>query len=367
MRKSLLVLASLALSIFAATSASAHYWRLAGPPAFDPSVNGIPAYAIGETRPSTDGAGGQVTLVQKTATSAEVLSISSRWGAHRIRYGWDAPPEILRPGQSFTTRISWEIAERWSQFSPQMLALSHLDWSPDFYLRSLKYGYGQPDDLTSFSGYDSNTWTVTTNDSGQLHFYTHIACGGAWVRVTWTYNRVDGTAPAATTEHGNTATAGDATAGHDRRNHATPQGVPSGTPSTWRVPAGNTGSEPLGAPAEPVVYRNGADGAVTAGVMQPTRFQLNLPMLLTQIMTYHFGSHGRPGTIALQNDDGTVYGPWQAAGAGSASQPNVYWWARPKVVIKPGAYTVIDSDPASWSQEAATQGAGIVQLWGRQQ
>ncbi len=140
---------------------------------------------------------------------------------------------------------------------------------------------------------------------------------------------------------------------------------PAGATSTWRVPPGNTGTEALTAPAEPVLYRNGADGNVSLGITRPTQFNANAPFLLSQVMTYHYGFRGHPGTIALQHQDGTVYGPWPAAGAGSAALPNVYWWVRPNIVLKAGLYTVIDSDPGSWSVEAATNGAGIVQIWGR--
>ena len=138
-----------------------------------------------------------------------------------------------------------------------------------------------------------------------------------------------------------------------------------GERSSWTPPANLTGAEPLGAPPDPVIVRNGADGGVTAGATRPATFDLAAPYLVTQIMTYHYGSRGRPGTIALRHEDGTLYGPWQAAGAGSRSAPNVYWWVRPNVVLKPGRYTVIDSEPASWSREAATAGAGIMQIWGR--
>lgn len=139
----------------------------------------------------------------------------------------------------------------------------------------------------------------------------------------------------------------------------------TGDLSDWQVPEGNTGAEPLGAPPDPVIVRNGADGGVTAGTTRPTTFTLDGPYLVTQIMTYHYGSRAKPGTIALRNDDtGTEYGPWQAAGAGSAELPNAYWWVRPNIVIEAGHYTVIDSDPSTWSREAATNGAGIVQIWG---
>lgn len=135
--------------------------------------------------------------------------------------------------------------------------------------------------------------------------------------------------------------------------------------SAWSPPPGRSGAEPLTSPPDPVIVKNGADGGVTAGAIRPATFELSAPYLVSQIMTYHYGSGATPGTIALRAEDGTVYGPWRAAGAGSPALPNIYWWVRPDVVLPPGRYTVIDSDPATWSREAATAGAGIFVIWGR--
>jgi hypothetical protein len=128
------------------------------------------------------------------------------------------------------------------------------------------------------------------------------------------------------------------------------------------------GYAPLPAPGDPVIIRNGADGAVTSGATELTIFELTGPYLVTQIMTYHYGAQKPPGTIALEHEDGTTYEPWPAAGAvGSGNVPNAYWWVQPNVMLKPGRYMVVDSDPSSWSQEAATRGAGIILVWGRPQ
>lgn len=138
-------------------------------------------------------------------------------------------------------------------------------------------------------------------------------------------------------------------------------------PVEWQVPE-YTGYELLGSPGDPVVVRNGADAAVSPGATQPTTFELTQPHLITQVMTYHYGAGKTPGTIAIQSQDGTVFGPWTAAGAlGAGNLPNSYWWVRPDVVLPAGRYEVIDSDPSSWSTEPVTNGAGIILLWGRPQ
>ena len=142
------------------------------------------------------------------------------------------------------------------------------------------------------------------------------------------------------------------------QGYDTPQGAPH-----WHVPYGNTGTEPLTNPPDTVTYQNGVGGAVTPGARRPTIFTIRQPTVVTQIMTYHYDLRQRPGTIGLEREDGTSYGPWRAAGAGGPALPNVYWWIKPFIILQPGRYHVIDSDPHSWSIEASTQGAGIVEIW----
>lgn len=144
------------------------------------------------------------------------------------------------------------------------------------------------------------------------------------------------------------------------------ENVPFTAPE-WRPPSGDTGMERLPAQSAPIIARVGGDGATSPGVTQHAYFVLDAPQLLTQIMTYHYGARQTPGMIALVHEDGTAYGPWQAAGAvGQGGIPNAYWWAQPNVFIKAGRYEVIDSDPATWSVEAGSEGVGIFVAWGRQ-
>ena len=119
-------------------------------------------------------------------------------------------------------------------------------------------------------------------------------------------------------------------------------------------------------PLRPYGHRaNSAHGATLPGATRTSDFTLDTPYLVTQVMTYHYGSRQPPGMIALQNDDGTFYGPWQAAGAvGQGGVQNAYWWAQPNVAVTPGHYRVINSNPSTWSVEAATRGAGIFVIWG---
>lgn len=129
------------------------------------------------------------------------------------------------------------------------------------------------------------------------------------------------------------------------------------------IPAGR---RLLPVPQEPVIARNGAGQGTTPGATRPATFDLETPHLVTQIMTYHYEANKAPGTIALRHEDGTLYGPWPASGAiGRGNVANAYWFAQPNVVAKPGRYVIVDSDPATWSTEVTTNGAGIFTVWGR--
>jgi hypothetical protein len=98
----------------------------------------------------------------------------------------------------------------------------------------------------------------------------------------------------------------------------------------------------------------------------PTTFTTTNPWFVVEILTYHWNDGQgmpAPGTISLKAADGTMYGPCQALGQdGQGGVPNAAWVIHPNFILPPGTYTVIDSDPASWSQNEETGGAGMA--WG---
>lgn len=97
------------------------------------------------------------------------------------------------------------------------------------------------------------------------------------------------------------------------------------------------------------------------GGKQPT-FEAPSPHTITSIMTYHYndGAGATPGQISLRAEDGTTYGPWDATGTeGQGGVADAYWWVYPDEEIPAGTYTVIDSDPATWSQNEETGGLGV--------
>ena len=83
------------------------------------------------------------------------------------------------------------------------------------------------------------------------------------------------------------------------------------------------------------------------------------------------------GQVSLRHDDGTVYGPWDAVLVNQ-----VYWvenfvdpgqmsWGLSRVlvnrmcpILKPGWYTLLDSSPATWSQNSETGSRGVALIKG---
>jgi hypothetical protein len=119
-------------------------------------------------------------------------------------------------------------------------------------------------------------------------------------------------------------------------------------------------------PATQQMYSVLSLGVAYNGAAVPTTFSITTPWLVTEIIDYHWnnGQGARPvGTVGLRADDGTTYGPWQATSQpGQGGVPDAYWVVNPNVVIPAGTYTVLDSEPGTWAQNAETGGAGM--SWG---
>jgi hypothetical protein len=110
-----------------------------------------------------------------------------------------------------------------------------------------------------------------------------------------------------------------------------------------------------------VLFDNGNIAGVSSGPTKETTFTLSRTAFITLVRNYHYFNQGAlPGTIALRHSDGSIYGPWQTYGqVGQGNVPNAYWAAEPMIEIKAGSYTVIDSDPATWSHNSGSGFAGF--------
>ncbi len=109
------------------------------------------------------------------------------------------------------------------------------------------------------------------------------------------------------------------------------------------------------------IFNNGNVYAVQNHPTRATVFKLNWATRITMITTYHWnGGKGEPaGTITLRSSAGEVYGPWQVH-----VESRVYWVANPDTTLAAGTYTVEDSSPSTWAQNAASEGAGMAWIEG---
>jgi hypothetical protein len=111
-------------------------------------------------------------------------------------------------------------------------------------------------------------------------------------------------------------------------------------------------------------------GNVGNGPTGQDTFGINQPCLITSIINYHwnYGRGQAGGTIGLRAGNGQFYGPWQVRStSGQGGAQNVTWTVNPNVLIPPGTYTVVDSNPATWSQNPQSGGRGFSRVIGQLQ
>lgn len=100
--------------------------------------------------------------------------------------------------------------------------------------------------------------------------------------------------------------------------------------------------------------------------LKPTRFALGEVQRVTRIETLHWnrGAGSPPGSIALQGRNGELFGPWQASAMTTDGTGGTWWQVRPDLDLPAGRYTVLDSDPATWSRNPQLGSIGIVRIYG---
>ncbi|MGB5029780.1 MAG: carboxypeptidase regulatory-like domain-containing protein [Chitinophagaceae bacterium] len=125
------------------------------------------------------------------------------------------------------------------------------------------------------------------------------------------------------------------------------------------------GVNPADAKTEVKVFDNGNIGGVSSGPPNPTLFTFSRATIITRIENYHYFNGGKkPGTIGLRSSSGKIYGPWQAYGLiGQGGVQNAYWAVLPNIEVPAGTYTVIDSDPSTWSYNSQSKGCGFTTIW----
>ncbi len=117
------------------------------------------------------------------------------------------------------------------------------------------------------------------------------------------------------------------------------------------------------------IFNNGNGSGVRNAPLHPTVITLNHPFFIESIVNYHYnnGQGDAPGTISLVSANGEVYGPWQAvANPPDGNDPRKYWTVLPQVILPPGTYTVVDSNPLTWAQNDQSDGKGMCWIVARQ-
>ena len=73
-----------------------------------------------------------------------------------------------------------------------------------------------------------------------------------------------------------------------------------------------------------------------------------------------------PGTkgISLMDSGGKVFGPWAVTISAGSGGANVNWEYHPSIILPAGTYTVIDPDPATWSQNDGSGNIGFIGVAG---
>jgi len=405
-----------------ADTALAQTWRLTGPPAFPATCCNYPDNTDSIFQPGTSRTSGGVTttLNSLTASSAAFTTTDERWGTSSISYSWSSPPEVLHTGDVVAFNIRWNIGQKYKRFSPQMGTLVHLDRSTNWYTTQC---YGETCNTPTTSGQERNTViTVTSDNATQLFFSVDVHSVPGSVRVQWTYRRVDADVPPSPSTPGAPGAATTAPsypnvvitpegklqpapgyrwvsdAADDQRviwnpgsRHPQYPNVVAGTAEGgWEpaagyrwitnapgdmqvVPKDGAGQTDAGSSATPtrcaqetMIYTNSIAEGVQNGPTQPTRFQIDVPTVVTYLMSYHWNDgRGQPaGTVYLRHQDGTSYGGQAGSASGQGGVPSAVWIVRPNAVLKPGVYTVIDSHPSTWAQNAQSNGQGIVEVKG---
>lgn len=111
------------------------------------------------------------------------------------------------------------------------------------------------------------------------------------------------------------------------------------------------------------VLNEGNAGEVKSGPTNPTRIEFKMRTLLTSIQNYHWNNGNgtsKPGKLGLRSLATGKERWWQATGvSGQGGVPNAYWQAKPLVLLPPGIYQILDSEPETWACNSESNGRGF--------
>ncbi len=115
------------------------------------------------------------------------------------------------------------------------------------------------------------------------------------------------------------------------------------------------------------IFDNWNKGSVDNNPTGSTSFTISEPQMITYIDTYHW-NYGQGtssgGTISLKKEDGETFGPWTVKAESGSGAANAWWISHPDVVIPAGTYTIIDSEPETWSKNSESNDCGFSKVEG---
>jgi hypothetical protein len=116
-----------------------------------------------------------------------------------------------------------------------------------------------------------------------------------------------------------------------------------------------------------VLFDNGNIYTVDNNPTVPAKFTISKPHVITKITNYHwnYAQGTKPGRVGLRDASGRIYGPWSVVGSpGQGGVPNANWTATPNALIPAGQYTILDSEPTTWSQNSGSGNRGFSKVEG---
>jgi len=125
--------------------------------------------------------------------------------------------------------------------------------------------------------------------------------------------------------------------------------------SLWVVHASGA---PAAAAREVLLFDSSNDQGTLNGPTRPAEFETTRSFHITSIWTYHWNDEfgALPGSIGLRDANSVLFGPWEANENGPGRQRD--WLCKPNIILPPGRYTIVDSEPSTWSWNPRNQ-AGV--------
>ncbi|VVB67425.1 Uncharacterised protein [uncultured archaeon] len=115
------------------------------------------------------------------------------------------------------------------------------------------------------------------------------------------------------------------------------------------------------------IFNNWNSGLVESSPTCNPSFEISQPHFISYIDTYHWNNGqgtSSGGTISLKKEDGEVFGPWTVVAESGSGVANVLWISRPDEVIPAGTYSIIDSEPETWSKNSESNDCGFSKVEG---